>query len=212
MSPPVEVARSGRGGSKAEGAWWVAVPTLCHASIWDTDHPQNAADLVALADALEAGPRLYIGHSAGGLASLMAGADDPDATAVITLDGVDADGLGEEAAPDAPTLYGILGEASSCNSSGNGEAWFSAAPDATALRLTEADHCDFEADTDWMCTVMCTGSNGSFSDEEIQATLRSLLTAAALEESGLDEVGEAWWAAGGEGYDALLAAGAVESL
>lgn len=191
----------------------VAVPSLCHSSILDTDHAQNGEDIVSLAAGLGFTEVIFAGQSAGGLASLLAGAEDAGALGVISLDGVDASGLGSAAAGGlgAP-LYGLVGESSSCNSSNNGTAWFSTAADAVAFRVTEADHCDFESDTDELCTWFCTGSNDQFSDAEISATITGLATAAALESAGLEAAAEVWWEAGGEEHDELVASGAIEEL
>lgn len=191
----------------------VALPALCHSSILDTDHAQNGADIVSLAAALGSSEVIYAGQSAGGLASLLAGAQDAATLGVISLDGVDASGLGSGAAGSlSAPLYGLVGESSSCNSSNNGTAWFAAAPDAQALRVTEADHCDFESDTDELCTWFCTGSNDLFSDADLASTITGLTTAAALEAAGLAAAAEVWWEAGGEEHDALEASGAITGL
>ncbi len=189
------------------------VVDLCHASIWDTDHAQNGADLAAFTDSLGYNGVIYMGQSAGGLASLVAASLDADTMAMVGLDGVDSDDIGLDllGGVSAP-LYGLLGEPSSCNASGNGSAWYSGASSAEALRVGEADHCDFEAPTDVLCTAVCWGSNDDFSDEEIRATVRGLMTAAALDVAGETAAGDGWWRGGGTYYESLVSSGAVSDL
>ena len=191
----------------------VVTPALCHASIWDSDHDANGEDLVALNQALGGGDVIYAGHSAGGLAAVLAASQDSDAVAVMGLDLTDADGLGEAAAKklDVPA-YGLLGEAGSCNSSGNGEAVYAKASEAIALRVTEADHCDFEDATDELCTWVCTGTNNQFDDAAIQQAIRGLSTAAVVHEAGLGEGLEGWWMPGEGPYEELLSSGAISEL
>ena len=189
------------------------MPSLCHSSILDTDHEQNGVDIASLASKLGFSSVIYAGQSAGGLASVVAGAEDPGTVAVLSLDGVDASNIGAGAIGDVSApVYGLLGEPSSCNSSNNGASWFSSASDALAIRVTEADHCDFESDTDWLCTTFCTGSNSSFSDAEISDTIRGLATAAVLQEAGLADARAIWWESGGAEHDALTASGAISDL
>jgi hypothetical protein len=192
----------------------VVVPTLCHASIVDTDHAQNGTDLTQFNEAMGGGPVIYIGHSAGGLASLVAASEDDDAIGLIGLDLTDAGGLGLDRADgvSAPTLS-VAGEASSCNAEGNGVDALRAVPDATILRLTEADHCDFENETDALCTTFCSSPGSTFSDSDIHDTLLGLLTAAAMSLTEQDSEAEAlWWSTGGTFYDGLSNTGAILSL
>ena len=185
----------------AELAWhlasWgleVVTPDLCHASAWDADPEANGAELVRLAQALGHASPIYMGHSAGALASLVAAASDPSAAALVTLDLVDSGSLGaDEASGVAAAAWGIFGEASMCNASGNGVDVVHAAG-GRALQVVGADHCDFEGPTDSLCTAFCTGSS-SFSDEEIQGAVRALATAAALDASGAGDA-TTWWSAG----------------
>jgi pimeloyl-ACP methyl ester carboxylesterase len=103
----------------------------------------------------EAGGKVaFVGHSAGGLVSLLAAAE-AGADAYVGLDAVDASGLGEAAdgAVTAPALF-LNGDPSLCNASGNNSAWTTGG-DAWRVAVTDAGHCDFESDTDWICTAGC---------------------------------------------------------
>jgi hypothetical protein len=192
----------------------VAVPTLCHSSMWDTDHPQNGEDLRDWNAALGGGPVVYGGHSAGALAALIAASDDSAAVGLVGLDLTDNDGVGIAAGGgvDAPT-FALAGEASSCNSSGNGVDAARAVDGARIRRVSNADHCDFENETDWMCTSFCPSGGSTFSEAEIQATIGAMLTAAVMSASGLDPDADiVWWQPGGLYYDDLAADGAVSAL
>ena len=190
----------------------VAVPSLCHSSLLDADHEANGEDLHALGDALGLGPVVYAGHSAGGLASVIAAAADPGAVALVGLDVVD-DGSGASHANGltAP-VYGLFAEPGSCNSNGNGVDLLARAASPVSLRVTDADHCDYENTTDWMCTSFCSGSNGSFDDSEIQQTIQGLATAAVMQAAGLDAGADHWWNVGGDVYESLRLAGAIQAL
>jgi pimeloyl-ACP methyl ester carboxylesterase len=156
------------------------------------------------------GDAIYMGHSAGGLASLVAAAEDSSAVAVVGLDMTDADGIGGRAAASivAP-VYALLGEPSSCNSDGNGLDVYRTLSDVQMLRVTDADHCDFENETDWLCTWFCPAGSGAFSDAAISETVSALSIAALMEALGQEPVPGAWWSAGGSFYEALLQSGAI---
>ncbi len=151
----------------------VATPQLPTLS----DHVQNgeyvANDLVpALRTAYGAatdGKLALMGHSAGGLASLIAAAETP-ADALIGLDAVDVSDTGASYAGSvsAPTLL-LAGDPSACNSDGNGTAWAALlAGQSWLLSVTDATHCDFESDTDSLCTMVC-GANDAARQDRIQA-------------------------------------------
>ena len=194
-------------------SWGVEVvtPDLCHATIFDADHPQNGVDLRALVDELSLSSVIYAGYSAGGLAAVLAAADDPSAVAVLGLDMVDSDGLGASAAfgVTAPA-FDIAGEPSMCNETSNGTAVFLATADGHALRVTEADHCDFQSPADFLCGLTCSGSNGQFDDAAIQTAVRGLSTAVVTWQAGLEPTGAQWWTPGAPYYDELTAAGIVQ--
>ena len=192
----------------------VVTATLCHSSVFDIDPEQNARDLVALADELGVEERLYMGHSNGGAVSIIAGALDVRAVAVLGLDPVDVQGelaaefVGQVSVP----AYALMGESSSCNSSGAGTSLFQTATENRILRVTEADHCDFESPTDWLCTTACTGTNQHFDDATLQSTIRGMSTAFAAWVFGLDSTGENWWYSGGDFFDDLSLGGAISTL
>lgn len=136
------------------------------------DHAFNGRVVSALLDWLlarndEPGHPLYgridatrlglLGHSAGGLASLLAAAARSDVKALVALDPVDNGGLALAAAPSitAPTLF-LLATPGPCNAEGNATAVFAAltAP-RLSLRVVDATHCDAEDPSDALCGFLC---------------------------------------------------------
>lgn len=123
-------------------------------------HEENAQFLAedllpAALDRAEAGEQwAFVGHSAGGLAAVLAAAE-VGAGAVVGLDAVDDDDLGRDAARrvSAPTLR-LVGEPSACNASGNGRDWSMGGTD-WLVEVPGASHCDFENPTDSLCTMVC---------------------------------------------------------
>jgi pimeloyl-ACP methyl ester carboxylesterase len=193
----------------------VAVPDLCHSTTLDLDQEQNGLDMTELADGLAPGPVIYAGHSAGGLAAFVATAHDPDAVALLGLDPTEWLGIGGGVAPSlAVPAFGMVGDPVVCNGFNNAVDLFGAAPQGRALRVTEADHCDFSSpNTCLACLLVCGGgSNNLFSDDQILDTTLGLSTAFLLWQLGLDATGEQWWTPGQPWYDDLLAAGAVSEL
>jgi hypothetical protein len=98
-----------------------AVVSLCNSTPFAGRHDRNAVDLRALADLLQPadGRVLYAGFSAGGLAALLAAADDPRTVAYLGLDAVDSGGLAARSTGlAAPALF-LLAEAGACNAEGN---------------------------------------------------------------------------------------------
>lgn len=189
----------------------VATPSLCHASFFDTDHVQNGVDLAALAEQLAPGsPVIYAGHSAGALAAWLASTQDPDAIGHVGLDLTDADDLALDAAPSLPVpSWGLLGEAEVCNADGNGASAYGAAPEALAVRIVGADHCDFESPTDWGCETFC--ANGTGDDALVRDVVLALSTAAVVGAAG-DASALDWWTPGTRWSDLLLDAGAIQPL
>lgn len=191
----------------ASHGFLVVVPELCHSSIRDTDHAANGAELAQLPGLLGLGPTAYVGHSAGGLASALALADDTAALGGVGLDPVDSGDLGRDAIGGAP-FHGLFGVGGACNSNNNGVDMVS----GTALLVTEAGHCDFESPKDRICDIACGVNNPTFSDDDLQETIRALTTAALLGMIGDTTTADAWWAPGGSYYDSLLSAGALSEL
>ena len=155
-----------------------------------------------------------MGHSNGGAVSIIAGALDPRAVAVLGLDPVDAQGepaaefLGQLSVP----AYALMGESSSCNSSASGVSLFRSGAQNRVLGITESDHCDFESPSDWLCTTACTGTNVRFDDATLQATIRGMSTAFVVWMLGVDSSGENWWHSGGDVFDDLASDGAITTL
>lgn len=195
-------------------SWGVAVvaPDLCTSDFWDIDHGQNGRDLAALAAAASDGlPVVFVGHSAGGLAALLASAQSPVAVGQLGLDLVDSGDLGQQAAGSVPVpAWGLLGEPDFCNEDSNGTDVYAAVADGGAIRVAGADHCDFEAPTDGLCTGFCGG--GDASDPAVRAIVRAMTTAYVLWISGLDPRASEWWLPGGGPYDELVTAGAIGAL
>ncbi|HWB75650.1 MAG TPA: alpha/beta hydrolase [Nannocystaceae bacterium] len=195
-------------------SWGLAVvtPDLCHATIADADHASNGADLVALAAELGIASPIYAGYSAGGLASVLAAAQDPNAIALVGLDMVDSGGLGADvAAGVAIPAHDITSEPSMCNSTANGVPVFDAMADSNTVRIVEADHCDFQSPGDAFCGL-CSAPNPEHTTESIQSAIRGLSTGALLWRAGVDPRGASWWTPGGLWYDELFTAGAVVQL
>lgn len=136
------------------------IPTVtldfCNDRLWNGNHIRNGLDMMGLADTLGARRVVYAGFSAGALAALVAGRNDPRTLGVVALDLVDADGLGARLAAglDRP-LIGLVGAPSSCNARNNGLGVYAVSQQAVVQHFPGADHCDFESDTDWLCRVFC---------------------------------------------------------
>lgn len=101
--------------------------------------------------------RGVVGHSAGGLAALLAAATDPSIKLAVGLDPVDANGLAVAAAPQisAPVLI-VRAQPSACNSNGNATDVFAQLTvPRWSLRIKAATHCDPEAPSDFLCGLLC---------------------------------------------------------
>lgn len=125
-----------------------------------SDHQANgewlANDLLPEVQALPvAGPEvLMVGHSAGGLASLV-GAGLAHADAWVGLDPVDASSIGAGADQDVTGAALLLhGEPGTCNSDGSAYGWKTGGEQWT-VTVTDGNHCDFESNTDSTCTAFC---------------------------------------------------------
>ena len=140
-------------------------------------------------------------------ASALAASQDSSARGLLGLDPVDSDDLGLAAIGAVPQ-FGIFSEPSSCNASSNGTAWYQS---GEALRVTDANHCDFEGPTDQLCTLVC--ASGSASPDPLRReVVWALSTAAVLGLNGDEQILADWWMSGGERYDAFAADGRISAL
>lgn len=187
-------------------SWGVEVvtPQLCFLSFGNTDHPANGRSVAALARELADGrPVVLAGHSAGGLASTLA-APALDGAHLFTLDGVDNDRQGEDAARDIDaSAGGLFAEPAQCNDNGSGKAMLAPIDDRVSWRIRTSDHCHFENPTDGLCTALC--RRGDADHEAIAATVRALTTGFVLWKTGVDPRGQDVWTPGTEAFLALPA-------
>lgn len=144
-----------------------AVPDL---PAW-SDHARNGraineliASLVAHAadgPPIDAGRIAVMGFSAGGLATLLAAADNSRIRLWVGLDPVDRKGAGAAAAPRLEARAVIItAEPSSCNAHGNATGIARAIGDrATVIAVPGATHADAEWPTDWKARLVCGGTS-----------------------------------------------------
>lgn len=211
-APAVVVLSHGFARSKEQMHGWaehlaswgveVVTPQLCFLGFGNTDHPANGRTVAALAREISDGrPVVLAGHSAGGLASTLAAAEVPGAH-LFTLDGVDNDRLGEDAASAIDgTAGGLFAEPAQCNDNGNGEAMLAPIDDKVSWRIATSDHCDYENPTDGLCTALC--RRGDADHEAIGTTIRALTTGFVLWRTGVDPRGQQVWTPGTEAFEAL---------
>ena len=170
---PLVVVAHGFSRSKASMADWgrrlaqegfvAAVPTL---PAW-SDHARNGRAICELVDWLQARPDMrdlvdtrrigLVGFSAGGLATLLAAADDPRVAVWVGLDPVDRDGQGMAAASrlKCPSLV-LRAEPHACNAHGNAAGIVrSLGGENTCLLVIGATHTDAEWPTDGMAEWVC---------------------------------------------------------
>jgi dienelactone hydrolase len=171
---------SGWGQHLAREGLMVAVPDL---PAW-SDHARNGRfinDLRAYfcageswrqrIDPLRVG---LMGFSAGGLATLLSAADNPDLSIWVGLDPVDWNGIGVKAAPQVKCRAVVLtAEPSTCNSHGNASRIIAALPRCEHFRVVGAVHVDAEWPTDWMAEAVC----GRSTDERRSEFRRRATTA-----------------------------------
>ena len=159
----------GWGQRLASAGYFTAIPDLPSS----TNHRQNGHaidDLIQLLATnppeklrsvqLETGRVAVIGHSAGGLATLLAASRNRHIVLWVGLDPVDSGDIGAKAAADRSfTALALLAEPSRCNQRENIKGlqehlrgpWLMAKVDG-------AHHCDPEDPTDKWCTFTCGGS------------------------------------------------------
>ena len=203
--------------------WGLNVITmdLLYSSIIQNDPFQDAQDLNLISQSVcDGNPVIYMGYSAGGIRSIVAAHNDSNAVAFLGLDLVDApsDSLNNEfialfyASLISIPTWGLLGESSACNANANGLNAYLNTENGKALRITDADHCDFESPTDILCSFLCQGSNENFTDLEIRNVKLSLSTGFLLFHSGLSNNSIEIWEQGNEYYDELISLGAIQEL
>ena len=169
--------------------------------------------MAALASSL-GGSAILAGQSAGGLSSIIGAAGSSDVIGVLGLDATDGgfnDNSSYASSLTVPVV-GLAGEPSSCNSNNNGVSLYQTAPNSITIRVTEADHCDFESPTDGLCTSFCDGTNSQFSNAEIQQSILGLTTAALMWISTQNSDATDWLIPGGSMYDSMIASGQIQGL
>jgi len=163
-----------------------AVISFCNSTPFAGRHDRNAVDLRALADALQPtdGRVIYAGFSAGGLAALLAAADDPRTAAYLGLDAVDSGGLAARATGlDRPALF-LSAEPGACNADANMLPTAAVIAPARVLRMPNATHCHFEEPYDALCERLCGRVEPAAAAEAIRTAIRALATAFVLEHGG----------------------------
>ena len=131
-----------------------------------------------------------MGFSAGGLASLLSAADNPDLAIWVGLDPVDWKGIGAKVAPLVKCHAVVLtAEPSACNANGNARSIIAALPRCEHFRVAGAVHVDAEWPTDWIAEAICGRSKDERRSEFRRrsiAALREVLTmpAAAATQGG----------------------------
>lgn len=203
-----------RGWARHLASWGYAVytPTLCHTSFLDADHAANGRELARFANQELRVPVIYAGHSAGGLASVLAAREDTDALGVLGLDLTDSDNLGRNAAASLNMpVYGLVGDRGFCNSNNNGLAVYERAPAGVVWRIADATHCDFESPTDSGCTNTCgiQFPGPDFTDVQQQTAIAGLLAGFVLGVSGEDARGFDYWTAGRPEHTRLASGGVL---
>ena len=228
-SPPIVVLGHGFGrGSDTMTGWaehlssWgveVLLPTLCHYNVFfGVDHEMNGQNMVEIANHHGADEVTYAGHSAGGLAAIIAASFDSQAQGVLGLDTTDTqdipgvpDFIGMNYASSVTSkAFSIRGEPSSCNSENNGLTLFRMMSDYKAIKVTSADHCDFERPTDFMCEMNCESSSSEFTDDVINKAILTLGTAAIVAITEALPDGDLVWTE--EELSEWTASGLVQSL
>ena len=204
-------------------SWGISVVTmdLIHSSIFENDPLQDVMDLGALSAYLSGGqPIIYVGHSSGAMRAIASAVSDSNAIAILGLDLTDGayeqtggDFLALSNAPELSIpLWGLLAEPSDCNAYGNGLDVYFESNHGNAISIIEADHCDFELPTNFLCTFLCQGSNDLFSEDEINNVILNLSTAYLLHHSGIQDDAISMWVPGNDYYEGLIADGAIEQL
>jgi len=153
------------------------------------DHARNGRAIGALVASLLAQPPqglaldgnrvALVGFSAGGLATLLAAADDPRVRLWVGLDPVDRDGLGARAAHRFRGTAVILqAEPSACNGHGNARGLVESLDGrATVTRIAGATHVDAEWPTTRLARLACGGSDERRRQQFVAAATAALADA-----------------------------------
>lgn len=194
---------------------------LLHSSIIDNDPVLDALDINILADQVGQGlPIVYVGHSSGGMRSVLAASQNSNVIGVLGLDLVDALYLGTDnqyyglsvASNMMIPVWGMFGESSACNANSNGVNIFQEVVQGNAVIITEADHCDFELPTNFFCSLLCGQENYIFSDDDIEEVVLNLSTSFILDIFNFDETNIDLWDPGNNYYDSLVTVGALQQI
>ena len=204
-------------------SWGLGVITmnLLHSSIFDNDPLQDAIDLRELSNNFSDGrPVIYLGHSAGAMRAIVAASEDTNAIAILGLDLTD--GAYEDSGGEflglmyanmlSIPIWGMLGESSSCNAYGNGLNVYLEAENGNAISITEADHCDFEFPTNFVCTLLCQEENETYAEDDIKSIILNLSTSFLLYHNDNMTALNLFWTPGNYYYDDLINQGAIEQL
>ncbi|HVE51074.1 MAG TPA: hypothetical protein VNG69_15850 [Casimicrobiaceae bacterium] len=148
---------------------------LCASNAPEGRHADNARDLVALRKRLELDDVIYLGTSAGGLAALLAAAQDGEATrGVLLLDPTNAGGQARAAATRVRVpVAALVSRPQMCNAWRNIDRALKTLPDATIVSMGRVSHCDFEWPSDSFCRVACFHF-GSESSSRSQARIHAI--------------------------------------
>ena len=202
--------------SQHYASWGIKVGTMnqLHSSLVNNNPVQDAQDLILLSNQILGGGQvIYTGYSAGGLRAIIASALDTNTISFFGLDIVDLDAIGQTYAQDLNIpIFGLAGEASTCNSQLNGIGIYNQAENSKLLRVTEADHCDFQGPNSFFCTFLCENQNNLFSPEQINLLIKNLSTAFLSWQTSINIDGEAWWANGSAAYDSLIITNSIVEL
>jgi len=225
-NPPIVILGHGFArGSGAMSGWaehlssWgveVVLPTLCHYNIFGgVDHEMNGQNMRELAGNNRV---VYAGHSAGGLAAIIAASQDNNALGVLGLDATDTQDvpgvrnfIGRDYAGNVsvPT-FGIIGEPSTCNADNNGLELYRLIERKRVVKVTSSDHCDYESPTNFGCTSNCENRETEFLDDDIRPVITALGTAAVMSLTGLSSDGDIIWSA--QGLNDWVVSGIVQDI
>ena len=194
---------------------------LLHSSLVDNNPTLDALDINILVDQIGQGlPVVYLGHSSGGMRSVLAASQNSNAIAVLGLDLVDALYPGMDNQYYALSavsnmmipVWGMFGESSACNANSNGINVFQDAVQGNAVIITEADHCDFELPTNFFCSLLCGQENYIFSEDDIEGVVLNLSTSFILSVVNFSELNIQLWEPGNNYYDSLVTVGALQQI